>query len=322
MKKFVAVGALSLLLSASVMSQLPNIASAEGQAAPKADVVTTASIVNKQDAFIKAISEKGTWIIATLGDLKFTQELVVAGEFHDKGDAKNALYRKIAPYTQDDKHNIIDRFTITAPKMTIKSTNAKIQGGTFVGDVYVEANGFTIQDAKVQGNVYFAKEEYQKSFKLDKGTVTGVTQVKVDVVTTASIVNKEDAFVKAVSEKGNWIVATLNNLKFTKEVVVAGEFHDKGNAKSPLYRKLALCTQDANYKILDRFTLTVPKLTIKSPNTKISGGTIIGDVYVQANGFTLEDAKVQGNIYFAKAEYQKSFNMSNKGVVTGTMKVK
>ena len=30
--------------------------------------------------------------------------------------------------------------------MTVKSENFKIQGGTVKGDVYVEANGFTVAD--------------------------------------------------------------------------------------------------------------------------------------------------------------------------------
>ncbi|WP_425448855.1 hypothetical protein [Dethiothermospora halolimnae] len=144
-----------------------------------ADVVTTASIVNEKDAFTEAISKDGTWIIATLNDLTFDEELVVEGEFRNKGDESKELYRKIAPYAQDEEHNITERYTITAPKLTIKSPNTKFQGGTFVGDIYVESNGFVLSDAKVEGNVYFAKDEYKESFKLEKeATVTGETEVK------------------------------------------------------------------------------------------------------------------------------------------------
>jgi hypothetical protein len=63
--------------------------------------------------------------------------------------------------------------------MTIKSPNTKLQGGKFVGDVYVEANGFILTDAEVDGNVYFANEEYKASADLsNEATVTGVTEVK------------------------------------------------------------------------------------------------------------------------------------------------
>lgn len=138
------------------------------------DTTTTPSIVNEESAFKEAISADGTWIIATLNDLTFEEDLVVEGEFYDKGDSENELYRKLAPYTQDEDRNIIDRFTITAPKLTIKSPNTKFQGGTFVGDVYVESNGFTLSDAKIDGNLYFSNEEYKNSFTLEtESEVTG-----------------------------------------------------------------------------------------------------------------------------------------------------
>ena len=72
-------------------------AATEGKAGEEAtDVNTTASIVAEADAFIKAIGENGSWIIATLSDLTIDQDVVVAGEFHDKNDASKDVYRKIA----------------------------------------------------------------------------------------------------------------------------------------------------------------------------------------------------------------------------------
>jgi len=63
--------------------------------------------------------------------------------------------------------------------LIVRSENARIQGGTFIGDVYVESKGFSVVDAKVQGNVYFASEELKSTFKLENnGMVTGVTEVK------------------------------------------------------------------------------------------------------------------------------------------------
>lgn len=139
------------------------------------DAVTSASIVDNEEAFKKAISPEGTWIAATLKDLTFTEELVVDGQFTNKGEPA----RKIALYTQDADHNITNSFTLTAPKITIKSENTRIQGGTFVGDVYVEANGFKVVNATIEGNVYFADEKYQSTFESsDQGKVTGVTEVQ------------------------------------------------------------------------------------------------------------------------------------------------
>jgi PBP1b-binding outer membrane lipoprotein LpoB len=45
------------------------------------DVTTTASIVDNADAFQKAISSTGTWIIAITKDLTVDKDLVVEGEF-------------------------------------------------------------------------------------------------------------------------------------------------------------------------------------------------------------------------------------------------
>jgi hypothetical protein len=142
----------------------------------KVDLVTTASIVDNGDAFQKAISKNGTWIIAILKDLTIDKDLVLDGEFKN---SKGELQRKIALYAQDANKNITSRFTLTAPKLTIRSPKASIQHGTFKGDVYVEANDFQLVDNKVDGNVYFLNEAAKASFKMDStSSVTGVQQIK------------------------------------------------------------------------------------------------------------------------------------------------
>jgi len=147
------------------------------------DTVTTASIVKDDNALATAMSKNGTWIIATVADISTSKELVLEGDFHDKNDAAQPLYRKLALYAQDENRNVTARYTLTAPKLTVISPNAKIQGGTFKGDVFVQANGFTIEDATVDGNVYFSSEEFKNSFVLPTetgkaGKVTGATSVK------------------------------------------------------------------------------------------------------------------------------------------------
>lgn len=148
----------------------------------KTDVTTTASIVNDAAAFKKAISKDGTWIIATLKDLTFTEDLVLEGDFvNGKKDTagKDIVQRKIAPYTQDENRKVTNRFTITAPKITIKSPNASIQHGTFKGDIYVDVPNFQLVDNKVEGNIYFANEEAKSTFKMDAtSSVTGKQEVK------------------------------------------------------------------------------------------------------------------------------------------------
>ena len=146
------------------------------------DTVTTASIVNTEAAFEKAISNSGVWIICTLKDLTFDKELVLDGEFKNgkKDDAGNdVIQRKIALYEQDEARNITARYKLTAPKLTIKSLNGSIQHGTFKGDLYVSAKNFELVDATVEGNVYFTTDEAKNTFKMDdKSKVTGVQEVK------------------------------------------------------------------------------------------------------------------------------------------------
>jgi hypothetical protein len=173
MKKIAVLGMAFLLAAGLVTGCGGKEDGNKGKDAP--DVVTSASVVDNNEAFVKAISKDGTWIAATLNDLTFDKELVVEGEFTNK----DAIARKIALYTQDADHNITASFKLTAPKLIIKSENTRLQGGTFVGDVYVEANGFVVTKATVEGNVYFANDEYKASFDAsNEGKVTGVTEVK------------------------------------------------------------------------------------------------------------------------------------------------
>ena len=292
---------------------------------PPVDVVTTASIVNNAEAFEKGISKDGKWIIATLNDLTFTKELVLEGVLKNgkkNADGTDAIQRKIAPYTQDDKKVVLERFTITAPKLSIMSPNARIQSGTFKGDLYVYVADFQLVDAKVEGNVYFMTKQALDSFKMDaKSSITGKQELVVaDVVTTASLVSTVEAFEKGIAKDGKWIISTLNDLTFTKELVLEGVLKNgKKNADGTdaIQRKIALYTQDVNKVVLDRFTLTAPKLSIKSPNARIQSGTFKGDIYVYVADFQLVDADVEGNIYFLTQQAKDTFKMDDKSSITG-----
>lgn len=146
------------------------------------DVVTTASIVDNAAAFEKAISSTGTWIIATVKDISIDKDLVLDGEFKNgkKDEAgKDVIQRKIALYTQDESRKVTARFTLTAPKLTINSLNARIQSGTFKGDVYVSAKNFQLVDATIEGNLYFTTDDAKSTFKMDDTSkVTGKQELK------------------------------------------------------------------------------------------------------------------------------------------------
>jgi len=146
------------------------------------DTETTASIVDEEAAFKSAISSQGTWIICTLKDLSFDEDLVLDGNFTNgkKDDAgKDIVQRKIALYTQDEDRTVTNRFTLKASKLTINSPMASIQHGTFVGDLYVSQDNFELVDAKVDGNVYFTTDSAKSTFKMDDtSSVSGSQEVK------------------------------------------------------------------------------------------------------------------------------------------------
>jgi hypothetical protein len=146
------------------------------------DAQTTASIVNNAEAFEKAIGPNGSWIICLLNDLAINKDLVLEGEYKNgkkDADGKDVIQRKIALYEQDADRKVTARYTLTAPKLTITSPNARIQSGTFKGDLYVNVEKFQLVDATVEGNVYFASEDIKKSFTMDATSkVTGKQEVK------------------------------------------------------------------------------------------------------------------------------------------------
>lgn len=290
--------------------------------APAEDVVAAASITDDPAVFTAALGEEGTWIVAATADMTVDKEIVVAGEFHSKDDPTADIYRKLALYTQDEERNVTGTFTLTVPKMTVQSENFKIQNGTVKGNVYVEANGFTLtEDTTIDGDLIFANEDV-KATAVIEGTVTGGEDAaNADAVASASLVYSADAIVNGLSEKGTWIVATYGDIVVDEEVVVAGEFHSKDDPSADIYRKLGMYTQDKDRNVLDTFSLTVPKMTVQSPNFKIQNGTVIGDVVVEADGFTLtEGTTIEGNLTFASKAAQDSAVIEGK--VTGKTEVK
>ena len=143
------------------------------------DVVSTASVSDQADVLEAALSSDGNWIIATTADVTFTNDVTVAGEFHNQDDASGDIYRKFALYAQDSDRVVTDEFTITVPKLVVESENFNIVHGTVQGDVEVKANGFVLNGATVEGNVTFETQEQLDSATLDQdgGSVTGEVTV-------------------------------------------------------------------------------------------------------------------------------------------------
>lgn len=146
------------------------------------DAVASPSVAVDDASLLKAMGNEGTWIIILTKDLSTSQELVLEGEYNNgkKDDAgKDIIQRKIALYAQDADRNITERYTLTAPKLTISSPVASIQHGTFKGDLYVSVDNFQLVDSTVDGNVYFTTDTAKTTFTMDdKSNVTGKQEIK------------------------------------------------------------------------------------------------------------------------------------------------
>ncbi|HKL11992.1 MAG TPA: hypothetical protein VJ907_00145 [Halanaerobiales bacterium] len=158
------VKSFAILLMVSVLILVPAVVSAQ-------DGTSAASQPQNDEQLMEAMSADGTWIIIFNEDYKTDKELVMAGEHKNRGEVD----RKLALYASDSDHNVTDRYTLEAPSITVKSPKTRFQVGTFVGDVYVEANNFSLrQGFTVDGNVYFANEEALATFTIQGGAeVTG-----------------------------------------------------------------------------------------------------------------------------------------------------
>jgi hypothetical protein len=133
----------------------------------------TQSVVVDEDSLIEGLSAEGGWIVIFGEDMSTEQELVLEEGPTDNGEPT----RKLALYTQDADRNVLERFTLTTPQLTIESPNSRIQGGTLAGDVIVDAENFQLTDAVIEGNLIFTSQEYHDSFEND-GEVTGEIMVE------------------------------------------------------------------------------------------------------------------------------------------------
>lgn len=180
MKRKLALGLCAGLLTLSLVGCSSPPAEEKTPAAEEnIDAVGTASLPATTAEFEQGISAEGRWIITPVTDITSDKDLVVEGEFYNKDNKSEGVYRKIGLYAQDADRNITEQYTLTVPKLVIKSENTNIQNGTVKGDIYVEANGFVLNNTKVEGNVYFANEDVKSTFTLDgEASISGVQEVK------------------------------------------------------------------------------------------------------------------------------------------------
>ncbi|GEK91388.1 polymer-forming cytoskeletal protein [Alkalibacterium kapii] len=147
-------------------------------------------------------------------------------------------------------------------------------------------------------------------------TAEDTTEETGDAVTAASVTDQADEVVASLQEDGNWITAITADVTLDEDLTVSGTFHDGGDESAEEYRKLALYAQDDERVVTDEYTLTVPMMTVESPNFRIQNGTLDGDVYVDAEGFELKESTVTGDVTFASQELMDAA-MMDEGTVEG-----
>lgn len=137
-----------------------------------------------------------------------------------------------------------------------------------------------------------------------------------DVVTAASFVEKAEDLQLASSKDGTWIIIPTTDITLEDNLTVSGTFYNGDDEDGDIYRKLAAYDQDDDRNVTAQHTITTPKLVVESENLNFQGGTLNGDVYVDAEGFQLhETATITGDLTFANADYEASADIS--GTVEG-----
>jgi len=145
-----------------------------------------------------------------------------------------------------------------------------------------------------------------------------------DAVTSASRANSVESFKNAV--ENSWIVIVEKDLEIPEDVTLKAGFKKTSSEESGKLvntpRVLAMYSSDESGNIKDSYTLTVPKLTILDDGAKLEGGTLKGDVYVDADNVVFEKITVDGNIYFKDENAKSSCVIDEHSKVNGNMEIK
>ena len=120
-------------------------------------------VSNEKDEFqnTEFVKNEGELTYALTNDYSITitdnitsdNPLIIEGEFFktDTTEENNVVKvgRKLNLFSKDEDNNIINNYVLEAPSLTIQSENTIIKGGTFIGDIYIKAKGFEIDNTKV-----------------------------------------------------------------------------------------------------------------------------------------------------------------------------
>jgi len=333
MKKSITIG-LALALSATLFAGCLNSPPpapftpepASGGTTAPVDVVTSASPKESGDGadLISGLSDSGFWIFSVLNDITLTEDLYINGDFFRSDNPASGVYRKLSLYAQDADRNVTAQYTLTVPNIFVTSTNMRIQEGTVRGNIFVDAMGFELYDATLEGDITFATRERMDSAKLGRGTINGSVFVgTADAVTGASPRESSSpvSMAHALSSDGFWIFSPLSDITLSEPLTISGAFYGRsGDTAGEPYRKLALYAQDSDRNVTDEWTITVPEITVESPGMLFNYGVISGNVIVDAPGFRLDGCTIEGNLTFTSQEFMDSADIEN-GTVSGSVSV-
>ncbi len=297
------------------------------------DVTTKASPRETKDAtaLVAQMATNTSWICSITADVTVPTGTVinVNGNTWNKDDKTKAIDRKLALYAQDDAHKVTAEYKLTADRMNVNSPNFRIVNGTFVGDIYVNEFNFKLEaNAKVIGNVYFVeKSQMDSAINVTSANVTGTIGIspEVDATTAASARESKDAAVLLANMATNtsWIYSITNDVVVPTGTVIevngVTRYRDIATSTT-IDRKLALYSQTSARVVTKNYKLTADRMNVNSPNFRIVNGEFIGDIYVNEFNFKLEaNAKVTGNVYFAKKGQMDSAINVTSANVSGTI---
>ena len=149
----------------------------------KPDSVRNSAQASDETQLINELGEEGSLNILVQNDITTNKDLEIKGDLSNasKTDNENIIEstRNLILYNKDNNGNVSTTYKIKAPKLTIKRENTTINYGIFEGDIYIDADNFTLYKTKVNGNVYFITNSAKDTFKLEEGaTVTGEIKLK------------------------------------------------------------------------------------------------------------------------------------------------
>lgn len=180
MKRKIIIYALSILCILMVGCNSTGIEE-NNEASNENDEFENTEFVNNEEELINGLTND--YSVTIIDNITSNNNLIIEGEFFktDTTEENNvvSIGRKLNLYSKDEENNVINNYVLEAPSLTIQSENTVIKGGTFVGNIYIEAKGFEIDNTKIKGNLYFKSQEAKDTFvKSNASSIQGKISVK------------------------------------------------------------------------------------------------------------------------------------------------